>query len=100
MKIFARFAQAVSDVLGEPVAFVLALVVIVVWGVVGPVFHFSNTWQLLINTGTTVITFLMIFLLQSTQNRNTEALQKKMDELIRANKDAHNELIGIEKEEE
>ena len=96
---FASMAQWAGDVTGSPLAFVLSVAAIAVWGVTGPVFGFSDTWQLIINTSTTVITFLMIFLLQATQNRNTKAMQKKMDELIRVNAKAHNELMGLENKE-
>lgn len=95
---FRRFAQKTSNVAGSSWAFLLALFVIIVWAVTGPIFHFSNVWQLVINTGTTIVTFLMVFLVQNTQNRETKATQIKLDELIRAQKSAHNKLIGIEKE--
>ena len=93
---FARFARGISDASGHPVTFGCALFVIFAWALTGPVFHFSDTWQLVINTGTTIITFLMVFLIQNTQNRDTHALQLKIDELIRATKGAHNALMNLE----
>ena len=93
---FARFAKATSRMSGHPGTFVVAMGVIVVWAVTGPIFHFSDTWQLVINTGTTVVTFLMVFLIQNTQNRDSLALHVKLDELIRAIKNARNELVDLE----
>ena len=94
---FRVFAQGSSNVLGSAWAFILAIVIIVVWGITGPVFHFSDTWQLIINTGTTIVTFLMVFLIQNTQNRDAKAVHLKLDELIRALKGARNQLVDLEK---
>ncbi len=91
-----RFAKATSWATGHPVAFILAVFVIAAWLLTGPMFGYSDTWQLVINTGTTIITFLMVFLIQNTQNRDSMAMQIKMDELIRADKDAHNALLDLE----
>jgi low affinity Fe/Cu permease len=93
---FRRAAKSVASVLGSPYAFGVALLVVVVWAVLGPVFGFSDTWQLVINTGTTIITFLVVFLIQNTQNRDTKALHLKLDELIRAVGGARNGLIDSE----
>src|SRR5213595_1402270 len=93
---FRVFARRSSAVLGSAWAFVLALLVIVVWGITGPTFHYSDTWQLIINTGTTIVTFLMVFLIQNTQNRDAKAVHLKLDEIIRAIKGARNELVDLE----
>jgi low affinity Fe/Cu permease len=95
-----RFAQAATKSagwVGSPWAFVLALITIIVWGISGSHFHYSDTWQLVINTGTTIVTFLMVFLIQNTQNRDARAINLKLDEIIRSIRAAHNELIDIEK---
>ena len=97
---FSKFSSLVSDAMGKPIAFVLALAVVVLWAVSGPFFGFSEVWQLVINTGTTIVTFLMIFVLQNSQNRDGKALQAKLDELILASKGAENKFIGIEKLDE
>ncbi len=93
---FRHFAQRTSSALGTAWAFVFAVLIILAWGVTGPVFHFSDTWQLIINTGTTIVTFLMVFLIQNTQNRDAKAVHLKLDELIRAMKGARNKLVDLE----
>jgi low affinity Fe/Cu permease len=93
---FRRAATASSHFVGRPAAFIVAASVVVVWAVTGPLFGFSDTWQLVINTGTTIVTFLMVFLIQSTQNRDTHAVQLKLDELIRTNAIARNGLMRLE----
>ena len=94
---FRIFARRSSTVLGSAWAFGVALLVIVIWGLTGPAFHYSDTWQLIINTGTTIVTFLMVFLIQNTQNRDAKAAHLKLDEIIRALEGARNELIDLEK---
>jgi low affinity Fe/Cu permease len=94
---FRVFARRTSEILGSAWAFILALLIIIVWGITGPAFHFSDTWQLIINTGTTIVTFLMVFLIQNTQNRDAKAVHLKLDELIRALKGARNNLVDLEK---
>jgi low affinity Fe/Cu permease len=95
-KFFNLCATRISTAAGQPLTFIVALTVIIVWAVTGPVFHYSDTWQLIINTGTTIITFLMVFLIQNSQNRDAAAMQAKLDELLRAVDKAREQFIGIE----
>ncbi len=94
-ELFAKFATATARATGHPLTFIICVVSVVLWAIAGPIFGFSETWQLVINTGTTIVTFLMVFLIQNTQNRDSEAMQTKIDELIRSS-GAHDEFIGIE----
>ncbi len=94
---FSRFASRTAQVVGQPYMFLLAVIVLIVWAVSGPFFHYSDTWQLIINTGTTIVTFLVVFLIQNTQNRDAKALHLKLDELIRSHHPASDDLIDIEK---
>jgi low affinity Fe/Cu permease len=95
-RIFTAIASRVSSAAGRPITFMLALAIIIVWGATGPVFRYSDTWQLVVNTGTTIVTFLMVFLIQNSQNRDAAAMQAKLDELLRALVDAREGFIGIE----
>jgi low affinity Fe/Cu permease len=93
---FHRFAAAIALLVGQPVTFVLALLAIIVWAALGPVYRYSDTWQLVINTATTIVTFLMVFLIQNTQNRDARAIHLKLDELIRSVRGARNRLVALE----
>ena len=98
--LFAKMSNAVAYVTGRPVSFLACCLLVIVWALSGPAFHFSDTWQLVINTGTTIVTFLMVFLIQNTQNREGAALHAKLDELIRAVEKAENRYIGLERRSE
>ncbi len=94
--LFRKFAHRTSEIVGSPLAFIIAFAVLLAWGFSGPLFHYSDTWQLVINTATTIITFLMVFLIQNTQNRDAKALHLKLDELIRSSHGARNTLVNLE----
>jgi low affinity Fe/Cu permease len=95
-EVFHRFSQAVSTVAGSPWTFFTAVLIVVIWAILGPRFHYSDTWQLVINTGTTIVTFLMVFLIQNTQNRDAKAIHLKLDELIRSKRGARNALMDLQ----
>ncbi len=99
-RLFAQAANGVAYATGRPLTFVLSCLTVLVWAAAGPMFHFSDTWQLVINTGTTIVTFLMVFLIQNTQNREGAALQAKLDEIIRVLEKAENRFIGLEQRDE
>jgi low affinity Fe/Cu permease len=93
---FEKFANAVTKTVGHPTAFIIAFLIVLLWGISGPIFKFSDTWQLVINTGTTIVTFLMVFLIQQSQNKDSEAIQLKLNEIVAALKGASNRLINVE----
>jgi low affinity Fe/Cu permease len=93
---FHHLAKETSTAVGRPKSFFIAVAIIVLWAVTGPIFHYSDTWQLIINTGTTIVTFLMVFLIQNTQNRDSRAVHLKLDELLRANRSARSRLVDLE----
>jgi low affinity Fe/Cu permease len=95
-ELFRKFSQATSQAVGSSWAFIIAVLIILVWGISGPLFHYSDTWQLVINTGTTIITFLVVFLIQNTQNRDAKAIHLKLDELLRGVKGARTHLVDLE----
>jgi low affinity Fe/Cu permease len=99
-ELFRRFSRRTADVVGSPWAFALALAILLVWAITGPIFHFSDSWQLVINTGTSVVTFLMVFVIQASQNRDSKALHLKLDELIRAIETARTEMVDLEERPE
>lgn len=94
--LFHRISVAISKKVGSPAAFLLAVLIIIIWAITGPIFHFSDTWQLIINTGTTIVTFLMVFLIQNTQNRDARAMQIKLDELIKSSSTARTAFVDLE----
>ena len=99
-ELFEKAANKIARAMGRPLVFIACCFLVLVWAATGPIFHFSDTWQLVINTGTTIVTFLMVFLIQNSQNREGEALQAKLDELIRALETAENRFIGLERRTE
>ena len=93
---FRKFSHRISEIVGSPWSFIIAIAIILIWGITGPIFQFSDTWQLVINTSTTIVTFLMVFLIQNTQNRDAKALHLKLDELIKAVEQARNTMVDVE----